>query len=102
MAHITTNQQPNEEAMKKYSRLQEIRQKNWDDCTDGEKAEKLKMAIESESYLRQTITHMQEQIRKLEKHSHATNGDVVVPFSNNYPSGSGILSGNMQQKGILD
>lgn len=83
-----------------YQKLQEVRDTPWDKATTDQKIEKLKISIIDFRYLTNRIMNLENIIRTLKKHSHDTNGNILIPL-NEGSSSQGLVGGASATRNIL-
>lgn len=64
------------------NKLQEELNKTWNKCSDTEKIERLRGELRNFRYLTIRVSSLEQQLYKLNNHSHDTNGKVVAPIEN--------------------
>ena len=83
-----------EESEKNWKIKEDLRNKDWINCSVEEKLDKLRYAIQELPNWQRKINDIQRILRKLEKHTHDQNGKLLVEFDR-YDDGSDTVLGYM-------
>lgn len=89
----------NEKSEEAWKKEREIRDKNFDVCTDAEKILKLKWEIQELSHMAYSIASLNDKVDALNKHGHNEKGEITIPLMHMVANGS-RLSGQSRRNNL--